>query len=42
MSTCDHCKQELHKDESGWWVGADDTSDCPDSASGHEVNQSPR
>lgn len=39
---CDHCKQDLHRDTNGWFVGSDDTSDCPDSGFGHMVDGQPR
>lgn len=46
MPKCDHCHQELHRDSGGWWVGADETAECPKdsdaSAPGHEVNGSAR
>lgn len=38
IPTCDNCGQALHRDDSGWWVGQDETSDCPDNERGHEVN----
>lgn len=37
MTTCDHCEQEVHLDRNGFWVGDDDTSDCPRSDAGHQV-----
>jgi hypothetical protein len=42
METCDHCKAEVHRDPSGYWVGADETSDCAASPRGHEVGGQPR
>jgi hypothetical protein len=38
MTTCDHCDQVLHRDANDWWVGPDETSDCPDNAGGHTVD----
>lgn len=32
---CDHCDQRLHRDVNGYWVGADETSECPAEQSGH-------
>lgn len=34
---CDSCEGPLSVDSSGYYVGADDTSDCPDSEIGHSV-----
>lgn len=42
QTACDHCGQLVHQDSNGWWVGQDDTSDCPTSERGHEVEGSPR
>ena len=42
MSTCDSCGEELRPDRNGWWVGADETSDCPKSDDGHTVDGYPR
>ena len=42
QATCDHCGQPLHHDINGWWVGSDETSDCPSSPRGHEVGGSTR
>lgn len=39
MPKCDSCGQELHSDRAGYWVGPDETSDCPvDDRRGHTVN----
>lgn len=36
---CDHCGKAVHQDINGYWVGEDETSNCPGSAIiGHEVN----
>lgn len=35
---CDSCGQEVHPDDNGYWVGADETSDCPESDRGHTVD----
>lgn len=35
---CDHCGQPVRVDVNGWYVGEDQTSDCPDSERGHEVD----
>lgn len=35
---CDHCRQPVHADRNGWWVGADETSECDSNAEGHEVD----
>lgn len=35
---CDHCGQRLHHDINGWWVGPDETSDCPLNEGGHTWN----
>lgn len=40
-AVCDHCHEALHR-ENGWWVGADGTSDCPKSDTGHTVGGDPR
>lgn len=37
-TVCDHCDEAVHRDENGWWVGADETSDCTDNDTGHEVD----
>lgn len=37
-TTCDHCRQPVHQDRNGYWVGKDETSDCPDNERGHMVN----
>lgn len=42
MSTCDHCRQPVHPDRNGYYVGDDETSDCPAGGDGHEVDGSPR
>lgn len=39
---CDHCQQPVHRDLNRWWVGADETSECPTSDRGHEVAGQPR
>jgi hypothetical protein len=39
---CDYCGAELHIDVNGWWVGSDETSDCPDDDRGHAVDGSAR
>lgn len=37
--TCDHCQQRLERDDNGYWVGPDGTSDCPvDVGGGHTVD----
>jgi hypothetical protein len=36
--TCDHCRQPMHHDSNGYWVGDDNTSDCPENMDGHTVN----
>jgi hypothetical protein len=40
MMRCDHCGEEVHHDANGWWVGEDDSSDCPVGDRGHEVGGS--
>jgi hypothetical protein len=35
---CDWCGERVHLDGNGWWVGADDASDCPEHEQGHNVN----
>jgi hypothetical protein len=40
--TCDHCGELLHRDANDWYVGADNTSDCPANEDGHELNGQPR
>jgi hypothetical protein len=35
---CDSCKKPVHTDVNGYWVGADETSDCPASPKGHTVH----
>lgn len=36
---CDSCEQDVHLDENGYWVGEDETSDCPrDELHGHTVD----
>lgn len=36
---CDHCGIELHAQQpGGWFAGPDETSDCPKSPRGHEVD----
>jgi hypothetical protein len=40
--TCDHCHGMVTGDRNGWWVGQDDTSDCPASPRGHEVDGTAR
>ncbi|HEY0216533.1 MAG TPA: hypothetical protein VGC57_09090 [Cellulomonas sp.] len=42
LPTCDLCQCNLWHDANGYWVGEDETSDCPSSLSGHEVAGSPR
>lgn len=37
-ATCDHCGATLHRQPGGWWVGADDTADCPVNDAGHTVD----
>lgn len=32
---CDHCEQEIHLDRNGYFVGSDETSECPVDESGH-------
>lgn len=39
---CDYCNTELHRDRNGWWVGTDETSDCPYDNRGHAVAGEPR
>ena len=41
-ATCDHCGAAVHRDVNGWWVGDDDTSDCPASERGHEASGAAR
>lgn len=33
---CDHCDLPLTVDRNGYWVGPDETSDCPADDRGHE------
>lgn len=35
---CDHCGAQVHPDDYGWYVGADQTSDCPKNLTGHEID----
>jgi len=35
---CDSCKEELHLDENGFFVGKDNTSDCSADPLGHLWN----
>lgn len=35
---CDYCRKPMHQDANGYWVGADESSDCPDNPRGHEVD----
>ena len=39
---CEHCDRPVDKDSNGWWVGDDETSDCPENPQGHTVNGSVR
>lgn len=34
---CDHCQESLRCDANGYYIGADGTSDCPESEGGHTV-----
>lgn len=34
---CDRCGAVMHRDASGFYVGDDDTSDCPADPAGHAV-----
>lgn len=36
-TTCDHCHGQVHPDINGYYVGADETSDCPADMGGHTV-----
>jgi hypothetical protein len=38
---CDHCSVPLHRDTNGWWVGPDESSDCPSCNRGHELDGLP-
>ena len=40
--SCDHCKQRVWRDVNGYWVGEDDTSECPANNNGHMVDGSIR
>jgi hypothetical protein len=42
MEQCDHCREPVHRDVNGWWVGEDGTADCSASDRGHEVGGKPR
>lgn len=37
-TTCDHCHGPVHRDVNGYWVGADETSECEASPDGHTVD----
>lgn len=37
LATCDHCHGILTPDRNRFWVGHDDTADCPASMNGHTV-----
>lgn len=32
---CDSCQEALHRDRNGYFVGSDETSDCPQNDRGH-------
>ena len=38
VSTCDYCNAEVFIDRSGYYVGEDDSSDCPEDGRGHMVD----
>ena len=42
MSGCDWCDAVLHRDSNGYWVGDDDTSECPSHDEGHTVDNRSR
>lgn len=40
--TCDSCHETVERDANGYWVGDDETSDCPVSPEGHTVDGAPQ
>lgn len=39
---CDLCKADVHLGAGGFWVGHDDSRDCPVTPEGHTVGGEPR
>jgi hypothetical protein len=35
---CDSCGEALHRQKGNWWVGEDETADCPANPAGHTVD----